>query len=131
MNEALKNEIQVESFSDFDIYIVESWKDTGKVTNKTYVICNGFKRDQYITNIARLINNGHENCNPIIDNYEEIELLSDNIQGNFNVGIRIAAEQEPKFELYNSRFGIGYKNIIPFYEAQIKNTENVDVKILY
>ncbi len=131
LNEALKNDIHIETSSAFDIDIVESLKETGKVTDKTYVICNGFKREQYITNIARLINNGHENCIPIIDNYEEIELLSDNIEGHFNVGIRIASEEEPKFEFYTSRLGIGYKNIIPFYEEQIKNNDRVDLKMLH
>src|SRR5690606_18737935 len=61
LEEALKNDIHIETSSAFDIDIVESLKETGKVTNQTYVICNGFKREQYITNIARLINNGHEN----------------------------------------------------------------------
>lgn len=131
LNEALKNDIHIETSSAFDIDIVESLKKSGKVTNQTYVICNGFKREQYITNIARLINSGHENCIPIIDNYEEIELLSDNIEGHFNVGIRIASEEEPKFEFYTSRLGIGYKNIIPFYEEQIKNNERVDLKMLH
>ena len=131
LNEALKNDIHIETSSAFDIDIVESLKETGKVTNQTYVICNGFKREQYITNIARLINNGHENCIPIIDNYEEIALLSDNIEGHFNVGIRIASEEEPKFEFYTSRLGIGYKNIIPFYEEQIKNNERIDLKMLH
>lgn len=131
LNEALKNDIHIETSSAFDIDIVESLKETGKVTDKTYVICNGFKRDQYIENISRLINNGHENCIPIIDNYEEIELLSDSIKNHFNVGIRIASEEEPKFEFYTSRLGIGYKNIIPFYEEQIKNNERVDLKMLH
>ncbi len=131
LNEALKNDIHIETSSAFDIDIVESLKKNGKVTDKTYVICNGFKRERYIENIARLINSGHENCIPIIDNYEEIDLLSDNIEGHFNVGIRIASEEEPKFEFYTSRLGIGYKNIIPFYEEQIKNNERVDLKMLH
>ena len=131
LNEALKNDIHIETSSAFDIDIVERLKKTGKVTDKTYVICNGFKRERYIENIARLINNGHENCIPIIDNYEEIELLSDSIENHFNVGIRIASEEEPKFEFYTSRLGIGYKNIIPFYEEQIKNNERVDLKMLH
>ncbi|MGO3181330.1 MAG: arginine decarboxylase [Aequorivita sp.] len=131
LDEALKNDIHIETSSAFDVDIVESLKKTGKITDKTYVICNGFKREQYIDNIARLINNGHENCIPIIDNYEEIDLLSDNIEGHFNVGIRIASEEEPKFEFYTSRLGIGYKNIVPFYEDQIKNNDNVDLKMLH
>ena len=100
-------------------------KENGKIKNDTYVICNGFKRDQYIDNITNLINGGHENCIPIIDNYEEINLLTENIKGDFKIGIRIASEEEPKFEFYTSRLGIGYKNIVPFYEDQIKNNERL------
>lgn len=131
LNEALKNDIHIETSSAFDIDIIEKLKAEGKITNKTYVICNGFKRAQYVTNIARLINDGHKNCIPIIDNYEEIELLSQNIKGKFDIGIRIASEEEPKFEFYTSRLGIGYKNIVPFYNRQIKDNKKVKLKMLH
>ncbi|NHF60505.1 arginine decarboxylase [Flavobacteriaceae bacterium TP-CH-4] len=131
LNEALKNDIHIETSSAFDINIVEQLKRTGGIKNDTYVICNGFKRDHYIENIARLINEGHENCIPIIDNYEEIDLLTEAIDGSFKVGIRIASEEEPKFEFYTSRLGIGYKNIVPFYENQIKNHDKVELKMLH
>ncbi|SDR87323.1 arginine decarboxylase [Formosa sp. Hel1_31_208] len=131
LDEALKNDIHIETSSAFDIDIVERLKSEGKITDNTFVISNGFKRAQYITNIARLINNGHKNAIPIIDNYEEIELLSAEINGKFNVGIRIASEEEPKFEFYTSRLGIGYKNIVPFYKNQIQNNEKVELKMLH
>src|SRR5690606_17438400 len=120
LNEALKNDIHIETSSAFDIDIVKKLKAEGKITDKTYVLSNGYKRDQYITNIAELINRCHKNCNPIIDNYEEIDLHSQEIKGKFNIGVRIASEEEPKFEFYTSRLGIGYKNILPFYRSQIK-----------
>ncbi|WGD35263.1 arginine decarboxylase [Olleya sp. YS] len=131
LNEALKNDIHIETSSAFDIDIVENLKKEGKITNETFVISNGFKREQYITNIARLINNGQKNCIPIIDNYEEIDLLSNQIDGKFKVGIRIASEEEPKFEFYTSRLGIGYKNIVPFYKNQIKDNPKVELKMLH
>lgn len=131
LNEALKNDIHIETSSAFDIDIVENLKLEGKINDKTYVICNGFKRDQYVKNITRLINNGHKNCIPIIDNYEEIGLLSEGIKGKFKVGIRIASEEEPKFEFYTSRLGIGYKNIVPFYKNQIAVNKNVELKMLH
>ena len=131
LDEALKNDIHIETSSAFDIDIVERLKKDGKITDKTYVISNGFKRAQYVTNIARLINNGHENAIPIIDNYEELDLLSSEIIPNFNVGIRIASEEEPKFEFYTSRLGIGYKNIVPFYKDQIQNNAQVNLKMLH
>ena len=131
MHEALKNDIHMETSSAFDINIIEKLKADGRLKDDAYVICNGFKRDQYIKNIARLINGGHRNCIPIIDNYEEIELLSENINDTFKVGIRIASEEEPKFEFYTSRLGIGYKNIVPFYENQIKDNDKVELKMLH
>jgi arginine decarboxylase len=131
MNEALKNDIHIETSSTFDINIVEKLKKSGKIKNDTFVICNGFKRDKYVENIARLINEGHKNCIPIIDNYEEINLLSDAINKKYKVGIRIASEEEPKFEFYTSRLGIGYKNIVPFYNKQIKNDKKVTLKMLH
>lgn len=131
LNEALKNDIHIETSSAFDIDIVKKLKAEGKITDKTYVLSNGFKRDQYITNIAELINSGHKNCIPIIDNYEEIDLLSQEIKGKFNIGVRIASEEEPKFEFYTSRLGIGYKNILPFYRSQIKDNKKVKLKMLH
>ncbi|PKB41881.1 arginine decarboxylase [Cellulophaga sp. RHA19] len=131
LHEALNNNIHIETSSAFDINIVEHLKQEGKIKDDTYVICNGFKRDKYITNIARLINEGHHNCIPIIDNYEEIDLLSNEIKDDFKVGIRIASEEEPKFEFYTSRLGIGYKNIVPFYENQIRDNDKVQLKMLH
>ncbi|MCH4822122.1 arginine decarboxylase [Gramella lutea] len=131
LNEALKNDIHIETSSAFDINIVEKLKETGKISDDRWVICNGFKRDQYIENISRLLNGGHKNCLPVIDNYEELNLLSERINDKFQVGIRIASEEEPKFEFYTSRLGIGYKNIVPFYNKQIKDNNQVDLRMLH
>ncbi|WP_452597996.1 arginine decarboxylase [Pontimicrobium sp. MEBiC01747] len=131
LDEALKNDIHIETSSAFDIDIVENLKAQNKISDNTFVICNGFKRDQYVQNIARLINKGHKNCITVIDNYEEISLLSEAINGNYNIGIRIASEEEPKFEFYTSRLGIGYKNIVPFYNKEIKDNSKVTLKMLH
>lgn len=131
LHEALKNDIHIETSSAFDIDIVNKLKKDRKINDSAYVICNGFKRDKYISNIANLINSGHKNCIPIIDNYEEIGLLDEEIKGKYKIGIRIASEEEPKFEFYTSRLGIGYKNIVPFYNRQIKDNKKVQLKMLH
>ncbi len=131
LDEALKNDIHIETSSAFDINIVQNLKKTGAIKDDTYVICNGFKRDQYVRNIAELINGGHKKCIPIIDNYEELNLLSELISEDFEVGIRIASEEEPKFEFYTSRLGIGYRNIVPFYNREIKDRPDVKLKMLH
>ncbi|NIJ46089.1 arginine decarboxylase [Wenyingzhuangia heitensis] len=131
LDEALSNNIHIETSSAFDINIVNSLLDSGKINKDTFVICNGFKREQYINNIAELINKKHKNCIPIIDNYEELSLLEEQVEECLNVGIRIASEEEPKFEFYTSRLGIGYKNIVPFYKRQIEDNPNVNLKMLH
>jgi arginine decarboxylase len=131
MNEAFKNNIHIETSSAIDINIVENLLAKGKINKNTYVVCNGFKRDAYVTNIARLINNGHNKTIPVIDNYEELDLLQEQIKGKFKIGIRIAAEEEPKFEFYTSRLGIGYKDIVPFYRKQIQENKKVELKMLH
>ena len=131
LHETLKNDIHIETSSAFDINIVEELFKDKKITKSTYIICNGFKRDAYIENIARLINNGFKNTIPIIDNYRELDKLEELIEVPFEVGIRIASEEEPKFEFYTSRLGIGYKNIVNFYLKQIKDNPNIKLKMLH
>ena len=43
LDEALRNDIHIETSSAFDINIVKKLKTEGKITNDTFVICNGFK----------------------------------------------------------------------------------------
>lgn len=131
LKEALKNNIHIETSSAYDINIVENLLAEGLMTTDQYLICNGFKRGQYIENIARLINNGHKKVIPIIDNYEELPLLLDSIDKKIEIGIRIASEEEPKFEFYTSRLGIGYKDIVPFYNNYVKDEKNVKLKMLH
>ena len=131
LEEALKNDIHIETSSAFDIDIVKTLKKERKLSDDAFVLCNGFKRDKYISNIISLIDGGHKNCIPIIDNYDELNLLLDETKSKLNVGIRIASEEEPKFEFYTSRLGIGYKNIVSFYEREIENNPQVDLKMLH
>lgn len=131
LDEALKNDIHIETSSAFDIDIVRALYKNGKLNNQNYILCNGFKRDQYIANIANLIEDGFENCIPIIDNFEELGLIQSLTNKKFKVGIRIASEEEPKFEFYTSRLGIGYKNIVNFYQETIANNPQTELKMLH
>ena len=131
LEEALKNDISVETSSAFDINIVKKLFEKGKVSRDIEVICNGFKTDDYLEKISNLINDGFENVMPIIDNYRELDKLTESIDRTFNIGIRIASEEEPKFEFYTSRLGIGYKDIIPYYSQKIAEHPNARLKMLH
>lgn len=73
MEEALKNNIHIETSSAFDIPIVRALYEKGRITKDTYIICNGFKMPLYTQYITELVNEGF-NCIPILDNMNELEV---------------------------------------------------------
>ncbi|AEV33398.1 diaminopimelate decarboxylase [Owenweeksia hongkongensis DSM 17368] len=131
LEEALKNDIHIETSSAFDINIVESLFESGKISKEQYIVCNGFKRNQYVENIARLINSGYTNVIPVVDNKNELDLFDQSFKNPTKIGIRIASEEEPKFEFYTSRLGLGYKDIVPFYKNKIQNNKKFELKMLH
>jgi arginine decarboxylase len=131
LDEVLKNNVHIETSSAFDIDIVRNLYDSGKLTDGRYVICNGFKTENYIKNIAGLIDEGKLNVISVVDNIQELQQLLDSTDKDINIGIRIASEEEPKFEFYTSRLGIRYREIVPFYKQMVQDNPRVKVKMLH
>jgi arginine decarboxylase len=130
LEEVLKNEVHLETSSAFDIHIIEELYKIGKIKKDKYIICNGFKRPQYIENIANLINLGFENTIPVLDNVFELEKYK-NLNKKCKLGIRIATEEEPKFDFYTSRLGIRYNDIVTYVEENIKGNPKFELKMLH
>ena len=76
LEEVLKNNSHIETSSAFDLNILDNLNQSGLFTKEKYVICNGFKRPQYIQNIINLINKGFVNLIPILDNKIELHQYS-------------------------------------------------------
>jgi len=131
LEEVIGNDAHLETSSAFDIPIIETLFEQGLLKKDKYIICNGFKRPQYVENIVSLINNGFENTIPILDNKNELELYDKNITRKCKIGIRIASEEEPKFDFYTSRLGIRYADIVKYYEEKIKNNPKFELKMLH
>ncbi|MDR2836863.1 MAG: arginine decarboxylase [Bacteroidales bacterium] len=131
LEEVLKNNINLETSSSFDIDIIRALKEIGQIDENIKIVCNGYKLPVYINNIARLINEGFTNVIPILDNVGELDQLLEQVEGNINIGIRIASEEEPKFEFYTSRLGIGYKDIVDYYRTKIETNPRVTLKMLH
>lgn len=131
LDEVLKNDVHIETSSAFDIDIVRNLYNSGKLAHGKYVICNGYKPQKYIDNIASLINEGNLNVIPVVDNTQELQDLLAKTDRELKIGIRIASEEEPKFEFYTSRLGIRYREIVPFYKAMLKDNPRVEVKMLH
>ena len=131
MEEALKNDIHIETSSAFDIPIIRRLHEEGKINKNTFILCNGFKRPLYTEYISDLLNDGFSRCIPILDNLKELDYYEKNIKGNYQVGIRMAADEEPNFEFYTSRLGIRYNDVVQHYQEKIKPSKKAKLKLLH
>lgn len=131
LEEALKNDIHLETSSAFDIYIIEELFNQGLIDKDKYIVCNGFKKALYTQKISELINNGFTNTIPVLDNKKELDDYEKLITEKTKLGIRIASEEEPKFEFYTSRLGIRYNDIVSYYLERIKDNPKFELKMLH
>jgi len=131
LEEALKNDIHLETSSAFDIPIIDRLYESGKITTDTYIVCNGFKKPLYMQYICELINSGFHNTIPVLDNKNELEYYEKNVKVKSKLGIRIAAEEEPSFQFYTSRLGFRYNEIIDYYNSRIKKNKKFELKMLH
>lgn len=131
LDEVLNNDVHIETSSAFDIDIVLNLYEKKKLKAGSFVICNGFKPPKYINNIVKLMEKTDLEVIPIVDNTQELQDLIGATDKEFNIGIRIAAEEEPKFEFYTSRLGIRYREIVPVYKAMLHENPQVKVKMLH
>lgn len=131
LSEAIKNDIHLETSSAFDISIIKDLAENNKVDKDRFILCNGFKRENYVDLIVDLMNEGFTNVIPILDNKKELLDYKEKHNGKLKIGIRIAAEEEPNAEFYTSRLGIRCNEIIDFYKNVIAKDKNVELKLLH
>ena len=131
MEEALKNDIHIETSSGYDLFIINKLFESGKIDKNIYIVCNGFKRELYTSKITELINGGFVNCIPVLDNMDEFDRYEQNINVDYKLGIRVAADEEPNFAFYTSRLGIRYNDILDFYKEKIAGSKHAKLKMLH
>lgn len=130
LEEALKNDIHIETSSAYDIPIVRILFEKNKITKETNIICNGYKRHEYTDYICDLVNEGF-NCTPVLDNLTEIDAYEKGITSPVHLGIRLATDEEPKFEFYSSRLGIRYSDVFDLIKNKIDPNPNFKLKMLH
>ncbi|MFZ4785620.1 MAG: arginine decarboxylase [Flavobacteriales bacterium] len=128
---ALQNDIHLETSSAYDIDLIRRLAQMKKLDKTQKIICNGFKKEEYVTRILDMKADGYNDILPVIDNQYELNVFKEKTQSELNIGIRIASEEEPKFEFYTSRLGIGYKMITRFYKKHIHDDPNLKLKMLH
>jgi arginine decarboxylase len=131
LEEALLNNIHLETSSAYDLEIVRKLDKKGSINKDIYIVCNGFKRPLYKQYIAEIINDGFKNCIPVLDTLKEIDYYVEHVKNPIQVGIRVAADEEPNFEFYTSRLGVRYSDVNHLYKDKIESNPNVKLKMLH
>ncbi len=80
-----------------------------------------------------MLHDGFKNIIPVLDNKEEFNIYDDEMEMDTpcNLGIRIAAEEQPDSQFYTSRLGVRMEDIIDFYYNKIEDNPNFKVKLLH
>lgn len=130
LEETLDNGAQIETSSAFDIEIIRSLAQSGKLDHHKKIICNGFKNESYVDKICKLIRDGYD-CTPILDNLKEIEQYEPLDVPQIQLGIRMASDEAPKFEFYTSRLGIRYSDVVQLYKEKIAPHPKFKLKMLH
>ncbi len=131
LDEVLNNDVHLETSSSFDIDIINNLYQRKKISKKKIIVNNGYKTEEYVEKIAQLIKIGFKNIIPVCDNIKELELYEKYIEGPCKIGIRVATEEEPKFEFYTSRLGIRKSEVLSFYQDKIANNDKFQLKMLH
>jgi arginine decarboxylase len=129
LEEVLKNQVEIETSSAYDLFIMKKLIAEKKINKQTQIICNGYKRELYTNLITQFLNEGY-NVTPILDNMEELQAYHQVINP-FNLGIRVAADEKPNFAFYTSRLGIRYNDIVDYYKENIATHPQYKLKMLH
>lgn len=131
IREVIKSGAQLETSSAYDIELIKKLHQKNELPTDLTIVCNGFKTERYLKNISELRSAGFSNLVAVVDDIREVDQYTHADNGPLNLGIRIAAEEEPNFEFYTSRLGVRYQDIIPLYESKIKNNPRYRLKMLH
>lgn len=133
INEALKQNVDLETSSSFDIDLILSLLQKGKLKKNIKIIHNGYKTDDYLNKIINLQSLGFTNSIIILDSLNELNQLTNKIKTNkpINIGLRMAINEEAQSAYYTSRLGIPPSEIIEFYTKNIRDNKKVELKMLH
>ncbi len=131
---ALREKVHLETSSSFDIDLIFKLLEEGELTTSTIVVHNGYKTEDYLKKIIKLNQAGFKNSILVLDSKSEIERVKKyaaEYKGILKIGIRIAIDEEPQTAYYTSRLGIRPSEIIDFYHEQIKDDNNLSLKMVH
>ncbi|MAO64914.1 MAG: arginine decarboxylase [Balneola sp.] len=129
---ALKENVSLETSSSFDIDLIEKLHQKGVFDTSKKIVHNGYKTDDYIKKIGRLINNGFSNSITVLDNVRELDKLMElETEEPIKIGLRISIEEDPQAAYYTSRLGINKRETIDFVKDKIVNNDQVELVMVH
>lgn len=130
LKEVLKNEVNLETSSAFDIHLIRKLIEQGRISKETVLVHNGYKRQLYAEMVAQLINDGF-NSLLVLDNLKELEHFRPMVNRECNIGIRIATGEEPRSNYYTARLGIRHRHIQDYYTNVLQHEKKFNLKMLH
>ncbi|MDO8951165.1 MAG: arginine decarboxylase [Draconibacterium sp.] len=132
INEALKQNVNLETSSAYDIDLILSLFRDKKIDKNRVIVHNGYKTDEYLAKILNLQEIGFKNNIVVLDSINELKRIEKLAGGiKVKIGIRMAINEESQSSYYTSRLGIRHNDILKFYIENIKDKENLEFKMLH
>ncbi|WP_281612597.1 arginine decarboxylase [Flammeovirga sp. SubArs3] len=132
VNEAIKHNVNLETSSSFDIDLILSLYQKGKITTDIKIIHNGYKTEEYLRKIVDLQKAGFHNSVIILDSINEYHRLARiKTKHVVKIGVRMSINEEAQSAYYTSRLGIPQKDILEFYRTYIHDNPKVEFKMFH
>ena len=132
INEALKQNVNLETSSAYDIDLILSLYREKKIDKNRVIVHNGYKTDEYLVKILNLQEIGFKNNIIVLDSINELKRIEKLANGvKVKIGIRMAINEESQSSYYTSRLGIRHTDILRFYSENIKGKDNIEFKMLH
>ncbi len=132
IGEALKQKVDLETSSSFDIDLILNLYNEKKIDKNRKIIHNGYKTDEYLQKIIELQDFGFKNSIIILDSVKELDRIK-NLQPKkkIKIGLRMAINEEAQSAYYTSRLGIRHNEMLSFFRENIKNNDIIEFKMLH
>jgi arginine decarboxylase len=131
---AMREGIHLETSSSFDIDLIKKLFNDGVIDKSRIIVHNGYKTEDYLNKIIDLHKEGFKNSIVVLDSISELSRLKSkaiDAKIKMKIGIRMAIDEEPQSAYYTSRLGIRHSDIINFYKKEIKDSDNIELKMLH
>lgn len=132
ISEALKQKVNLETSSAFDIDLILKLFQEKRLDSKRIILHNGYKTDDYLKKIIKLQEVGFENSVIIFDSVRELERLQKlTNKKKIKMGLRMAVNEEPQSAYYTSRLGIRHTEMLEFFARNIKDNDRLELKLFH